>query len=375
MKRIKSFKKISKIPRHPLDKTFLYLILSLVVVGLIFIADISAPQALNIFDDKFAFLKNQLAWAGIGLSAMFVVSNIHYNFWKKIATPLFFISLILLIAVLIPGLSLEALGARRWISVGPVNFQPSEVVKLTLALYLAKVAENKLKKPLSFFIPLAIVAGLIMLQPDLGTTIIVTLIGLVQIFIAGVPILYFFWSLLIAFVSVVVLILVSPYRRDRLLTFLEVGSDPLGKEYHIRQILLAIGSGGLFGLGIGQSKQKYLFLPEASTDSIFAAIAEEVGFVGSAILVFAFAFFVYKAYKISVNAPDEFSRVLSIGLTAWIGGQMILNIAAMTALTPLTGIPLPFFSYGGTSLSMILVSCGILLNISRYGKENNITRR
>lgn len=365
MKRRRELKS-KQISRPQVDKTLLYLILALVTIGLIFIADISAPQALNFFNDKFYFFKQQIIWAGIGIFAMIIISNINYNFWKKLAVPIFIIAILLLIAVLIPAISLHALGARRWISFGSINFQPSEVAKLALALYLAKVADSKIKKPLAFFLPLALVCGLIMLQPDLGTTLVIGFIGIVQIFVAGVPIMYFLGSLAAGIVGVILLILTSPYRRDRLMTFLQVGADPLGKEYHIRQILLAIGSGGLFGLGIGQSKQKYLFLPEASTDSIFAAIAEELGFIGSFVLILLFAFFLYRAFKIVSNAPDQFSKILSLGIVAWIGGQIILNISSMTALTPLTGIPLPFFSYGGTSLLMILASCGILLNISRY---------
>jgi cell division protein FtsW len=361
----------NKNSRPQFDRSFFYLIITLVVLGLVFVADISTPQALNYFNDKFYFLKQQLAWAAIGVIAMVVVSNINYNFWKKVSVPFFFATVLTLVAVLIPGISLKALGARRWISIGPVNFQPSEVVKLALALYLAKVSDSKIVKPLAYFIPLVVVCGLIMLQPDLGTTLVVGFIGIIQIFVSGVPLIYFLGSLIAGIVGVGILILVSPYRRDRLMTFLQITSDPLGKEYHIRQILLALGSGGLFGLGIGQSRQKYLFLPEASTDSIFAAIAEEVGFIGSVALILLFAFFVYKAFKIAMNAPDQFSRILAIGITAWIGGQIILNISSMTALTPLTGIPLPFFSYGGTSLSMILASCGILLNISRYKNSDD----
>lgn len=361
----------TKTHKPEIDKTLFYLILSLVVIGLVFVADISAPQALNFFGDKFHFIKQQIVWATVGVLAMIIISNIHYSFWKKLAVPIFFTTVILLIAVLIPGISLKALGARRWISIGSINFQPSEVVKLALALYLAKVADSKITKPLAFFIPLAIVCGLIMLQPDLGTTLVVGFIGITQIFVSGVPIVYFLGSLFTGIVGVIILIIASPYRRDRLMTFLQVGADPLGKEYHIRQILLALGSGGLFGLGIGQSKQKYLFLPEASTDSIFAAIAEEIGFIGSVALIILFAVFIYRSFKISERAPDQFSKILALGITAWIGGQMILNISSMTALTPLTGIPLPFFSYGGTSLSMILASCGILLNISRYGERTN----
>ena len=363
------------------DKQFLYLILGLVVVGLVFVADISAPQALNFFNDRFYFLKQQFAWAAIGLVAMMIVSKIHYSFWAKISIPFFIVSILLLLVVLIPAVSLEALGARRWIVIGPINFQPSEIIKLSLALCLAKIASTKNllsesnREPLVYFIPLVLACGLIMLQPDLGTTLVVGIIGITQIFASGVSLLYFLISLVIGLISVAILIFVSPYRRDRLMTFFEITKDPLGKGYHIRQILLALGSGGLFGLGIGQSRQKYLFLPEASTDSIFAAISEEIGFIGSFVLILIFAIFIFKAFKIASHAPDQFSKILAVGITAWIGGQILLNIAAMTALTPLTGIPLPFFSYGGTSLSMILVSCGILLNISRYAIKKTTAHR
>lgn len=368
-------KKLSDISFKPsFDKTLFYLIITLVTLGLVFVADISAPQALNFFNDKFYFFKQQIVWAVIGIIALLIISKIHYSFWKKLAVPLFFFSVFLLLIVLIPGLSLKLLGARRWISIGFVNFQPSEIIKLTLALYLAKVSESS-KKPIAYFLPLALVCGLIMLQPDLGTTLVVGIIGITQIFVAGVPILYFLGSLAAGIAAVAILIISSPYRRDRLLTFLKVTSDPLGKDYHIRQILLALGSGGLFGLGLGQSRQKYLFLPEAATDSIFAAISEEIGFVGSMLLISIFVFFVLKAFKIAANAPDQFSKILAVGITAWIGGQVLLNISSMTALTPLTGIPLPFFSYGGTSLLMILASCGILLNISKYETKKITTRR
>ncbi len=373
MKRRRHLNQLSSV-KKTFDRTFLYLVLILVVLGLVFIADISTPQALNYFNDKFYFFRQQSSWALIGIIGLFITSNIHYSFWKKISVPFFVITILLLVAVLIPGISLKALGARRWISVGTINFQPSEVVKLALAFYLAKVSDSS-KQPLAFFIPLALVCGLIMLQPDLGTTLIIGLIGVVQIFVSGVPILYFIGSILAGVIGVIALIIFSPYRRDRLMTFLSMGSDPLGKEYHIRQILLAIGSGGFWGLGIGQSRQKFLFLPEASTDSIFAAISEEIGFFGSFILISMFAYFIYRAFKIASRAPDLYSRILAVGIATWIGGQIVLNISSMIALTPLTGIPLPFFSYGGTSLSMILASCGILLNISRYETKKIITNR
>ena len=294
--------------------------------------------------------------------------NIHYSFWEKIATPLFFLSVFCLLVVLLPHFSLSALGARRWISIGPINFQPSEFIKLGLALYLAKVASKKMK-PISYFLPVVGVAFLIMLQPDLGTTLIVATIGLSQIFVSGVSLLYFGAALLIGAFGTLVMILVSPYRKDRLLTFFESTRDPLGKSYHIRQVLLGLGSGGIFGVGFGASRQKYLFLPEASTDSIFAVIAEELGLIGAIAIILLFLYFLFKGLKIARSAPDDFSKILATGITAWIGGQAFLNIASMVALVPLTGIPLPFLSYGGSSLVMVLTACGILLNISKYGIE------
>jgi cell division protein FtsW len=299
----------------------------------------------------------------------FIISKIKYTFWEKIATPLFFVSLTLLVIVLVERFSLSALGARRWISIGPVNFQPAEFIKFSICLYLAKVASRG-KNALSYFLPLGLIAGLIMLQPDLGTTLTILIIGLCQIFVSNVSLIYLAGASIFGAISTFLLIIFSPYRKARLMTFFETTVDPLGKGYHIRQILLALGSGGIFGVGFGASRQKYLFLPEASTDSIFAIIAEEVGLIGATIIIAMFVFFVIKALHIAKNAPDKFSAVVAIGIGAWIGGQAFLNIASMVSLVPLTGIPLPFISYGGSSLVMILSVCGILLNISKYAASS-----
>ena len=347
------------------DRNLLFLILTFIVLGLIAVADASAPQSLNSHNDKFYLLKQQSISAVIGIVLLLTVSKINYKFWEKVATPLFFVSIALLIIVLIPGVGSKLLGARRWISVGFINFQPSELIKLAMAMYLAKVASVK-KGAASFFIPIGVVLGLIMLQPDLGTAMIVAIIGLSQIFISGINMLYFMGGGIVGGILTFLLIILSPYRKDRLLTYFEMTEDPLGKGYHIRQVLLGLGSGGLFGVGIGQSRQKYLFLPEASTDSIFSIILEELGFLGGVVLIFMFLYFIFRGLRIVKNAPDDFSRVLALGIVAWLGGQAFLNMAAMTALLPLTGIPLPFFSYGGSSLVMVLVSCGILLNISKH---------
>lgn len=351
-----------------MDTKLLFLVLGLTVLGLIAVADASAPLAARDFGDQYFFVKQQATWAVIGLIGLFVTSKIPYTFWEKIAVPLFAINLIFLLMVFIPGLGPRLLGAKRWIIIGPMSFQPSELMKMTLAIYMAKVAITK-HKPIAYFAPIVLVAGLVMLQPDLGTTIVLTLIGMAQIFVAGLALSYFALAGGVGALGVLILILASDYRRDRLITFFKQTADPLGTGYHIRQILLALGSGGLFGVGLGHSRQKYLFLPETATDSIFPIIAEEVGFVGSVLFLSLFVYFIYRGIQIAKHAPDDFSKILAVGLTTWIGGQVFVNIASMVALVPLTGVPLPFISYGGTALVTNLAACGILLNISKSGKS------
>lgn len=347
------------------DRSFLILVLILTTMGLIVVADASAPAALNSFSDKFYFVKQQAIWGIIGLVLLVIFSKIKYSFWEKYASVFFFASVATLILLLIPGFSTKVLGARRWLVLGPISFQPSEFVKLTLAVYSAKLA-SKDKHIWSYLVPVGVVAALIMLQPDLGTTIVIISIFLSQLFMSGVNLLYLTAISISAALLGFILTITSSYRKARLLTFLEQTQDPLGKGYHIRQILLALGSGGFFGVGLGQSRQKYLFLPEAATDSIFAIIAEEAGFLGASVIIILFMLFIYKGITIAKRAPDTFSRVLTVGLVTWIGGQTFLNMASMVALVPLTGIPLPFFSYGGSSLTAVLLACGILLNITKY---------
>jgi cell division protein FtsW len=347
------------------DKRLFYIAIILTVIGVIAVTDASFYSALSNYSDKFYFAKQQLIWGLTGIVVMIGLSFVNFKIYEKFALPLFIVSLIFLILVLIPGFSTRIYGARRWLSLGFVGFQPSEIVKLSLVIYFSKLASNN-KRPLSFFLVLGIVCGLIMLQPDLGTTIVIACIGLAQIFVSGVNIFQIIGAVFLGGVSSIVLILTSSYRKARLMTFFQSSDDPLGKSYHIRQILIGLGSGGLFGIGLGESKQKFLFLPEAATDSIFAVIAEEIGFLGAGFLIILLASYVYLGILIAKNAPDTFSKMLAIGIIAWIGGQTFVNIASMTALVPLTGIPLPFISYGGSSLLSVLAASGILLNISRY---------
>lgn len=351
-----------------MNKTFFWLVIFLTVLGLFAVADSSAPQSLLVFDDSYFFVKQQIKWALLGLIAMIVAICMPKNFWKKITYPTLLITILCLFLVLIPGFSIRILGARRWLTLGPVSFQPSELAKLALALSMAYFAD---KKALwwQYLSLIGLILFLVMLQPDLGTSLVLASISGVSLFVAGMPIVYFLSTSFVGIVLVGVLILFSDYRRQRLLTFLSSSSDPLGASYHIQQILIALGTGGLFGVGIGQSRQKHLFLPETATDSVFAVIAEETGFLGSFIVILLLTFFVMQGYKIAINAKEDFDKVLATGLTTWFATQMFLNVSSVVALTPLTGIPLPFFSYGGSSLTMLLLSAGILLNIDKNSKK------
>lgn len=357
-----------KIITKKYDTKLLVITLVLTATGLVILADASAPIALREFSDKYFFVKQQALWAVAGLIFFIGTSVLNYKVWEKFATSFFIASLIGLLLVFVPGLGVKYLGAKRWIFLGNLSIQPSEILKLSLSVYFAKLASKKMKAA-AYFIPLIVVFLLLMLQPDLGTAIVIAGIGMAQIFLAGVSIFYFLGAMLVGVLGVVVLILTSSYRKDRLLTFFEQTRDPLGKSYHIRQILIALGSGGIFGVGFGNSRQKYLYLPETATDSIFAVIAEELGFVGSFFIILAYIYFVWRGINVIKNAPDIFSKILASGIVTWIGGQALLNIGSMVAIIPLTGIPLPFISYGGSSLVAVLIGCGILLNISRYGKE------
>ena len=359
--------------KKSIDRRLLIFVLILSGLGLLFIADASAPQALNNFSDQFYFVKQQAVWGFLGIILLFVASRIHYSFWEKMAVPIFAVGVVILALVLLPSVGVKTLGARRWLFIGSISLQPSEFIKLALAMYLAKAIAKK-KSTLAYFLPLLLVAGLIIAQPDFGTMIVVSGIGLAQIFISGIKLIPLVGTLLVGGALSLLAILTSDYRKQRVLTYFELTKDPLGSAYHIRQILLALGSGGLLGVGLGQSRQKYLFLPEAATDSIFAVIAEEVGFIGASVIIIIFAMLIYRGFKIAKGAPDTFSQVLAVGITTWIGGQAFLNIAAMTAILPLTGIPFPFFSYGGSALTMVLFATGILLNISKYETKDK-TRR
>lgn len=348
-----------------IDLGLLFLVIGLVLFGVLMVYDASVVEALRDFNDKYYYLKYQLLWAVIGLSLMIFISFINYKFFAKIAPFLFFVNLILLILVLIPGIGTRIKGARRWLNLGIFLFQPTELIKLTFSIYLA-VWLSKARSLWKFLFLISIVLFLIIIEPDLGTAVVVITTAFLIYYVSGASLLRLFPIGLIGLASGLLIIFSSPYRKSRLMTFLNPAVDPLGRSYHIRQVLIALGSGGIFGLGLGQSRQKYEYLPEAATDSIFAIIAEEMGFVGAVLVVFVLLLVIYKGFKIAKQAPDLFAKLLACGISIWIGIQTAVNLSAMVVLVPLTGLPLPFISYGGSSLIVMLMAMGILLNISKY---------
>ncbi len=365
MKKPRHKTKLKRSRSGRIDYTLFITCVFVTLFGVLMVYDASVIEAYRDFGDKFYFAKQQLVWAGVGLAVMAILSQIPYQFWKKVSLWAFLATLVMLILVLIPRVGSKILGARRWLNLGGLTIQPAELAKLTLIMYLASILEKK-QRLTQVLIAVAGAVGLIFLEPDLGTAIVVAAIGGAIYFFSGASLVLLSLLSILGIVAGIGMILISPYRRARILTFLNPTDDPLGASYHIRQVLIALGSGGLFGVGIGRSRQKYQYIPAATTDSIFAIIAEEIGFIGCVCLILGLLFIVRRTFKIANKAPDQFGKLLSGGIAAWLGIQVALNLATMVALLPLTGVPLPFISYGGSSTIVTLAGIGILLNISKY---------
>lgn len=334
------------------------------VFGLVAIYDASIVDAFKTFGDKFHYVKQQSAWLIIGVVLSLIVSNLPKTFIKKIAPLSFLATILLLFLVLVPGIGSRFLGARRWIVLGPIVVQPSEILKISMVMYLS----SWLEKPRQITKFIGLVMGcltLIMLQPDLGTAIIIVGTSFLLYYLSGASIKHIMSFSAILVFSVLLLILASPYRINRVKTFLDPTHDPLGASYHINQILYGIGSGGWTGTGLGMSRQKYAFLPEATTDSIFVIIAEETGFVGSTILILVLVFLLYSSFKVAETTTNNFETLLASGISLVFLIQIFVNLSSMVALVPLTGVPMPFISYGGSSLVTNFIALGILMNIAK----------
>ena len=360
------------------NSVYVVLLISVLLIsifGIIMIYSASYVWAEYKFNNPFKFVINQGVFFVIGVILMLIISRINYGNYYDRSNILLICSIILLILVLIPGIGSVRNGSRSWFGIGSFGIQPSEFAKLSLIIFVSKYLVNNEKFIGSFrkgvfpiLIVLFLVFGLIMLQPDFGTGMIIVMSIIGLLFVGGVDFKFFLKLGLVGVFGIVGLIVIAPYRLKRILSFLNPWSDPLGSGFQIIQSLYAIGPGGLFGYGFLNSRQKHFYLPEPQTDFIFSIISEEFGFMGILIVSFLFFLIIYSGFRISRRCNDLFGKHLSFGITFQIAFQALLNLMVVVGLIPVTGVTLPFLSYGGSSLLITLCSIGILLNISRYQK-------
>jgi cell division protein FtsW len=347
----------------------------LICVGIVMIYSASNIYAWEKYKDEFFFLKRHISFVFIGAMLMFLVMSFDYRKLRRYAKPLLLISFLLLFLVLIPGLGREVAGARRWFRFKFLSFQPSELANLAVIIYTADFVSRKGNIVTTFwrgFIPPVIILGLavlfILAQPDLGTAVALGVVVMIMLFMAGLRLSYLLSLVLLSLPVLYILIFSVPYRRMRILAFLNPYLDPKGTGFQIIQSQIALGSGGLFGVGIGQSKQKLFYLPAAHTDFIFSIIGEELGFIGTVGIIILFMIFIQQSLKIIRNAPDKFGYFLSLGLVLMICFEAVINIGVSCGILPTKGLPLPFISYGGSSFIFDMISVGILMNIGRTGE-------
>jgi len=354
-------------------KMLLIVVLILLAFGLVMLSSAGIVDAQKKFGSPYYYITHQLLYSILpGLALLFLFSRINYKLWKKLSLVILFGALMLMLLVFLPNFGYGIKGATRWVNIFGFSFQPSEILKLSLIIYLAAWFgghERRIQHLSYGTVPFLFIMGfaalLLILQPDIGTLIIVVGIAMAIYLFAGASMKHFLAIILLAVVVMSILVYLEPYRLNRVKAFLDPSIDPRGISYQINQSLIGIGSGGLFGVGYGNSTQKLGFLPEVVGDSIFAIIAEELGLVGALVTVGLFVFLIGILVKIAKLTGDSFARLYLLGLAAWIGGQAFLNIAAISGLTPLTGVPLPLISYGGTSAIVLLLGVGIALNISK----------
>ncbi len=358
--------------RNP-DYILLFSILALVGIGFLALASASAVLSKERFNSPYYYLKHQLIY---GLSAGVFLGYLAYRIKLKIFEKLSLIAIIftffLLILVFLPQFGYIHGGAQRWIVLGPLTMQPAEIAKLAYVLFLATWLKKRGSEIKSFWegvfpflIMTGFLGGLLILQPAIGTTGIILISAAIMFFSAGAKFFHIVCCLMLGILLLIILIKVAPYRLERIETFLNPDADPLGKSYQVNQALIAIGSGGIGGVGLGNSGQRYHYIPEPMGDSIFAIYAEELGFIGSVSLIGLFILFAWRGIKIALNSDDKFAKFTTIGIVSWITIQAFLNIAGISKFLPLTGVPLPFISYGGSALAITLIASGLLLNISR----------
>ncbi len=360
-------------PHHP-DYALFGAVLLLVIFGIVMVASAGIVKSLQDFSDSYYYARHQLVYGALpGIFLLFLAQRFYYRRWVNLAIPLLVLTIAATLLVFIPSLGMSHGGARRWLTLGFFSFQPSEFVKMFFIIYLAVWFERKgekIKEWSETVVPFIFLVGflgtIIILQPNLGMLSIISFSSIALFFAAGGRISHLFALFLGGLTLLALFIRIEPYRLNRFMIFLYPEMDPQGIGYQVNQAVLAIGSGGFWGVGLGLSGQKYNYLPEPFGDSIFAVIAEELGFIGVTFLIIVFLFFIWRCLAVAKNAPDKLGRLLVIGVTMVIAVQFFMNIAAITGLMPLTGVPLPFVSYGGSALISALVGVGVILNVSRY---------
>ncbi|OQB15685.1 MAG: Lipid II flippase FtsW [Firmicutes bacterium ADurb.Bin193] len=357
-----------------IDFQFFITVMALLALGLIMVFSSSSESARHIFGNAYYFINRQLLWAVISVVAMMALSKFDYHRFGKLSFPILLISGFLLVLVLVVGEEIN--GGKRWINLGFSTFQPSEAAKISIILFFSYSLSknpNILKTFWTGLLPylavLGIFSGFLMLEPHFSGTVVILGIGVVILFVGGAKILHLAMLGVPAVVGGWILIFTSEYRMKRITAFLDPFKDKLGDGWQIIQSLYAIGSGGIFGLGLGRSRQKFLYIPEPHNDFIFSILCEELGFIGALVTILLFAALIWRGIRIAMNAPDTFGSLLAVGITTLIAVEVIINIAVVTSSMPVTGMPLPFFSYGGTALFAIMCCMGIMLNISRQSVQ------
>lgn len=356
-----------------MGKRLLFITLILLVFGLVVLSSAGIVEGQKKFGSSYYYLTKQVLYGVLpGLLLFFLFSKIEYKFWRKISFLVLFVSLLLMILVFVPDIGIGLKGANRWINLRGLSFQPSEILKLAMVIYLAAWFSSRDERIKSwsysaapFFVVISFIGLLLALQPDVGTLAVVILIALGIYFAAGSSMKHLLVIVAIFIIAVAGLIFIEPYRLNRIKTFFDPSVDPRGISYQLNQSLIAIGSGGIFGNGFGGSTQKFGFLPEVVNDSIFAVVVEELGFVGAMVLISLLIFLCHTLISIAKNTSDRFGRLLVIGMSTWIVGQAFINIAAVSGLAPLTGIPLPFVSHGGTAVIALMAGLGIVFNVAK----------
>lgn len=350
--------------------------LALLGAGLVMILSASSVEAYRRYGSAFLFFNRQAIGAGLGVAAMLLLSRVDYRKLRPLARPLLGVTFVLLLVVLVPGVGLTRGGSSRWLALGPFTFQPSEMAKVVLILFSAHVLERKgpwVADLRELAVPLLPVTGVVSLlviaQPDLGTAVICAAGVVAVMFLAGARVRHLTGMLLGGAAAVAMLVATAGYRRTRWLSFMDPWQDPLNTGYQIIQGQIALGSGGWLGVGLGASRQKWSYVPNAHTDFIFAILGEEMGLAGTIAVLGLFVFLVYLGVRIARKAPDRFGTLLAGGIAGWIGVQAFINMGAVTGLLPITGVPLPFISYGGSSLVFTMAAIGILLSVARRGRS------